>query len=117
MVEATTAPATTAAQGNTEKPTQQPTTAQPTTKAKVYVTVKFINYDGTQISEQKVEVGKSAKAPADPVKPSDDYYDYVFKGWQLDFSKVYSDMTIAPNFEPVLKQQATDAPAEEVAAE
>lgn len=117
VVEATTAPATTDAQGNTVKPTQQPTTAQPTTKAKVYVTVKFINYDGTQISEQKVEVGKSAKAPADPVKPSDDYYDYVFKGWQLDFSKVYSDMTIAPNFEPVLKQQATDAPAEEVAAE
>ena len=30
---------------------------------------------------------------------------------------IYSDMTIAPNFEPVLKQQATDAPAEEVAAE
>lgn len=116
IVEATTAPVATDAQGNTIKATQ-PTTAQPTTQAKVYVTVKFINYDGTQISEQKVEVGKSAKAPADPVKPSDDYYDYVFKGWQLDFSKVYSGMTIAPKFEPVAKVQPTETQAEEVAVE
>lgn len=116
IVEATTAPVATDAQGNTVKATQ-PSTAQPTTQAKVYVTVRFINYDGTQISEQKVEVGKSAKAPADPVKPSDDYYDYVFKGWQLDFKEVYSDMTIAPNFEPVLKEQPTVTQAEEVAAE
>ena len=56
-------------------------------------------------TKQNVEVGKAAKAPEDPVKPSDDYYDYVFKGWQLDFDKVESDMTIAPNFEPVLKEQ------------
>lgn len=116
IVEATTAPVATDAQGNTVKPTQ-PTTAEPTTQAKVYVTVKFINFDGSLISEQKVEVGKAAKAPADPVQPSDDYYDYIFKGWQLDFSKVYSDMTIAPNFEPVLKQQPTDAVSEEVMSE
>lgn len=116
IVEATTAPVATDAQGNTVKPTQ-PTTAQPTTQAKVYVTVKFINFDGSLISEQKVEVGKAAKAPADPVQPSDDYYDYIFKGWQLDFSKVYSDMTIAPNFEPVLKQQPTDSVSEEVMSE
>lgn len=107
VVEPTTAPAPTDAQGNTVQ-TTQPTTAQPTTAPKVYVTVKFINYDGSQISEQKVEVGKAAKAPEDPVKPSDDEYDYVFKGWQLDFSKVNSDMTIAPNFEPVAKEQPTE---------
>ena len=104
------APATeppTDAQGNTEPQT----TAQPTTQAKVYVTVKFINYDGSLISEQKVEVGKGAKAPEKPVKPSDDYYDYVFKGWQLDFSKVDRDMTIAPSFEAVPK--ATQAAATE----
>ena len=27
------------------------------------------------------------------------------KGWQLDFSKVTMDMTIAPNFEAVLKPE------------
>ena len=117
IVEATTAPVATDAQGNTIKETQ-PQTTQPATQAKVYVTVKFVNYDGTKvISEQKVEVGKSAKAPEDPVMPSDDYYDYVFKGWQLDFKEVYSDMIIAPNFEPVLKVKPTETQAEEVAAE
>lgn len=53
IVEATTAPVATDAQGNTVKPTQ-PTTAQPTTQAKVYVTVKFINFDGSLISEQRL---------------------------------------------------------------
>ena len=71
--------------------------------------VTFINYDGSFIEKQTVEDGKAAKAPADPVKPSDDYYDYVFKGWGLDFSKVTSDMTIAPVFEPVLKPEYRNA--------
>lgn len=71
--------------------------------------VTFINYDGSFIENQTVEDGKAAKAPADPVKPSDDYYDYVFKGWGLDFKKVKSDMTIAPIFEPVLKPEYRNA--------
>lgn len=80
-------------------------TTRSTTKPKVYCTVKFINYDGSTISEQKVEYGKAAKKPKDPVKPSDQYYDYVFSGWQLDFSKVTYNMVIAPNFTPKLKPQ------------
>ena len=71
--------------------------------------VTFINYDGSFIENQTIEHGKAAKAPADPVKPSDDYYDYVFKGWGLDFKKVTSDMTIAPIFEPVLKPEYRNA--------
>lgn len=80
-------------------------TVQPTTKEKVYLTVKFINYDGSLISTQKVEYGKAAKAPTNIKIPEDEYYNYVFKGWQLDFSKVVSDMTIAPEFEAVIKPQ------------
>ncbi len=78
---------------------------QPTTEKKVYLTVKFLNYKGDVISTQKIEYGKSAKAPKDPTKPSDEYYDYVFKEWGLDFSKVTTDMTIAPKFEAVLKPE------------
>ena len=84
---------------------QKTTNAQPTTELRIYHTVEFINYDGKTIEKQKVEDGKPAKKPADPVKPSDEYYDYVFKGWQLDFNCVLTDMTIAPNFEPVLKPE------------
>ena len=75
------------------------------TEEKVYLTVKFINYDGSLITKQKVEYGKAAVAPTDPVKPSDQYYDYTFKGWGLDFSKVTANMTIAPKFEHKLKPE------------
>lgn len=97
--------AETTKKGSSDKSSTQATTAQPTTQAKVYLTVKFINYDGSTIDTQKVEYGKAAKAPANPVKPSDEYYDYVFKGWGLDFSKVTNNMTIAPEFEAVLKPE------------
>lgn len=103
----TTAPPTTkapATNGSTSGNTAR-TTVKPTTKPVVYCTVKFINWDGSTISEQKVEYGKAAKKPKDPTKPSDKYYDYIFKGWQLDSSKVTYNMVIAPNFEPKLKPE------------
>ena len=71
--------------------------------------VTFINYDGSFIKNEIVEYGKPATAPPDPVKPSDQYYDYVFKGWGLDFSSVTTDMVIAPIFEPVLKPEYANA--------
>ena len=49
--------------------------------------------------------GQAAKPPANPTKPSDQYYNYVFKEWGLDFSCVQADMTIAPVFEPQLKPE------------
>lgn len=61
------------------------------------------------LTTQKVEYGKAAKAPANPTKPSDEYYDYKFKKWQLDYSKVTCDMDIAPSFEPVLKPEYAQA--------
>lgn len=68
-------------------------------------TVTFLDYDGSILSTQTVTQGKAAIAPADPVKPDDKYYTYVFKGWQLDFSSVNCNMTIAPSFEPIPKEQ------------
>ena len=85
------------------KKTDAPT--EPPTELRIFHTVTFINYDGSEISSQEVEDGLPATAPPDPVKPSDDFYDYVFKGWQLDFDVVQTDMIIAPNFEPVLKPE------------
>ncbi len=76
----------------------------PTSAGKKTFTVTFINYDGTIISTQSVPYGRAAVAPPDPVKPSIEDWDFEFRGWQLDFSKVKCNMTIAPNFEPVLKE-------------
>lgn len=87
---------TTGPNGETSPP--QPLTIAPTTR---YFTVKFLDFDGNVISTQKVEEGKAATPPPDPTKESDGYYNYVFKGWQLDYSKIIGDTTIAPNFEAV----------------
>ena len=81
------------------------TSAEPTTELRIFHKVTFINYDGSEISTQEVEDGLDATPPEDPIKPSDDFYDYIFRGWQLDYNAVQSDMIIAPNFEPVLKPQ------------
>ena len=73
----------------------------PTSAGKKSFTVTFVNYDGSIISTQTVPYGNAAVAPEDPVKPSIGDWDYKFVGWQLDFSYVDCNMTIAPNFEPV----------------
>lgn len=100
--------------GKEEAPTEAPTT-EPTTNSKGETnpppatqaptvqkfTVKFTDFDGNIISTQQVEKGKAATPPDNPVKESDGYYNYVFKGWQLDYSNVQADMIIAPNFEAV----------------
>lgn len=67
--------------------------------------VTFLDYDGSILSTQNVTYGKAANPPEDPVKPDDDYYTYVFKGWQVDFSYVTGNMIIAPSFEPIPKEQ------------
>ncbi len=102
VVEATTAETT------TSKSKSGSSSTQTTTRAIIYHTVQFINYDYTVLSTQTVEEGKAATAPPDPVKPSDDAYDYEFIGWQLGFDEVYGDMIIAPNFEPHLRTEAQD---------
>ncbi len=67
--------------------------------------VTFLDYDGSILSTQNVTQGKSAIPPEDPARPDDEYYTYVFKGWQLDYSNVTCNMTIAPSFEPIPKEQ------------
>ncbi len=40
---------------------------------------------------------------ADPTKPSDAQYDYVFNGWDQEISKVYGDQEYVAKFTPVLR--------------
>lgn len=70
---------------------------------KITYTVTFINYDGTELKTQEVEEGKNATPPADPKKPETSTHTFRFDGWQLDYSDVVCDMTIAPNFTAVPK--------------
>lgn len=95
------------AEAETTSITEEIETTAPayTTESLLYHKVDFINYDGSIISSQQVLDGKAATPPANPTKPSDAYYDYVFKSWGLDYSCVQSDMTIAPIYEPQLKPE------------
>ena len=56
--------------------------------------VKFVNDDGTVLSVQKIAYGKSAIAPKSPSKENTAQYTYSFSGWDTDFSRVTSDLTV-----------------------
>ncbi len=66
-------------------------------------TVTFLDHDGSILSTQYVTEGNDAIPPKDPQRPDDDYYSYVFKGWQLDYTNVDCNMIIAPSFEAIPK--------------
>ena len=62
------------------------------TKNPVY-TVTFVDWDGSIIAEVKVEEGKSAVKPDDPIREG-----YTFTGWDKAFDKVTSDLTVKAQY-------------------
>lgn len=57
-------------------------------------TVKFVDYDGTEISSQTVEQGKDASVPAPLSREG-----YRFIGWDKSFTNVQSNLTITAKYE------------------
>lgn len=64
-------------------------------EAMIY-TVKWMNWDGNLLKEEKVEHGKSATQPNEPSRVN-----YVFKGWSVAYTSVTSDLTITAQYELV----------------
>ena len=62
------------------------------TKNPVY-TVTFVDWDGSTIAEVKVEEGKSAVKPDDPIREG-----YTFTGWDKSFDNVTSDLTVTAQY-------------------
>ena len=58
--------------------------------------VTFVDADGKEIETQSVAAGEAATAPTYPLKPG-----YRFMGWDVDFSNVTSDLTVAPTYREV----------------
>lgn len=56
--------------------------------------VTFVDWDGTVLKTETVEIGKSATAPTDPVRSG-----YNFVGWDVDFSNVIEDLTVTAQYE------------------
>ena len=61
-----------------------------------YYTVKFFDWDNTELSSQQIEEGLSAVAPdmSDRVREG-----YTFVGWDKDFTKVLSNLDIYAQYE------------------
>ena len=60
-------------------------------------TVNFMDWDGTSLKTEKVRQGRSATAPADPVREG-----YTFVGWDKDFNNVQSDLTVTAQYEKII---------------
>ena len=60
-------------------------------------TVNFMDWDGTSLKTETVRQGKSATAPADPIREG-----YTFIGWDKDFSNVQSDLTVTAQYEKII---------------
>ena len=69
-------------------------------------TVKFLNDDGSVISENTYYYGETVLIPADPVKPADQIYTYEFAGWDKEISAVCRDqVTYTATYTEILDLQ------------
>lgn len=59
-------------------------------------TVTFKDWDGTTLSTQTIEEGKSATPPTSPTRVG-----YKFNGWDKSYSNVTSDLTITATYIPI----------------
>ena len=64
-------------------------------------TVKFLDADGSVISETVYPYGKPVTVPADPTKAADKTYTYTFAGWGENFSEIcVGDATYTATYTP-----------------
>lgn len=57
-------------------------------------TVTFVDWDGTILKTENVEIGSAAIPPTDPVRDG-----YNFIGWDIDFSNVTENLTVTAQYE------------------
>ena len=83
--------------GNTDNPRTMTIISDITLSAKFAInvySVRFLDWNGTEIKGESVEYQSAATAPADPTREG-----YTFMGWDKDFSKVTEDMTITAQYQ------------------
>ena len=73
-------------------------------------TIKFVNYDGTEIYGDKVAYGELPKYEGPtPTRPATAEYTYTFKGWEPELVKVTGDATYKATFREEAKKGVYEA--------
>ena len=63
-------------------------------------TVRFLNEDGSVITEATYHYGEDVVVPADPVKAADETYNYTFAGWDKEVTSVKGNTDYKAVYEP-----------------
>ena len=66
--------------------------------------VTFSDENGLIISQEMYHYGDTVKQPAPPTKKSDEYYDYVFLGWDKEVSEVHGVAFYTATYEKHARQ-------------
>ena len=70
------------------------------TCAPEYYTIRFVNYDGTELSLESILEGETPSYNGtDPTKPADAQYTYTFVGWEPEVVAVVGDATYTAKFD------------------
>ena len=83
--------------GNTDNPRTMIIISDITLSAKFAInvySVRFLDWNGTEIKVESVEYQSAATAPADPTREG-----YTFIGWDKDFSNVTDHMTVTAQYQ------------------
>ena len=70
------------------------------TPSYINYTVVFKNWNGTVLSTKTYHWGDKVTAPADPTKPADNTYTYVFAGWDKDVVNCAGNATYTATYAP-----------------
>ena len=68
-------------------------------------TVKFVDWDGTVLSEKTYSKGETVTVPADPSRKEDDDYVYTFEGWSPEVTAVTADVTYSAEYSSKKKEK------------
>ncbi|MBQ8100858.1 MAG: VCBS repeat-containing protein [Paludibacteraceae bacterium] len=72
----------------------------------VYYTIRFLNYDGTELQSKQVKEGAMpVYSGASPTKAEDDNYTYFFSGWSPAVVSASADADYTAQFTATAKQQ------------
>ena len=82
-------------------------------------TIKFVNYDGTELQSSEVKAGEMPEYTGEtPTKPETDQYTYTFKGWTPELAAATANATYTATYTETAKPtETTETSAETTEAE